>query len=285
LAAANVELKVGGRVMVPSDEVTAAARVRARRRVCAGRRAHSRVGYARMSQVAEHVSPGDDVFVSICEGASAAAPPAAPAPAPEAPPAAASVAATPAAVDAPRAAGDKLAKKLKVYVHYEAAAASKDPTATSVCVVEDTAKSVGEVITEFVAGKCRRALCQRARARGKGGHRLADERLPPFHGGLRTACTQRRATVAEASRAKHSRTHRTPTGYNNKHMGAEGFVPLEPLSLCARTDAQLVVPCEASVAKTFKVFFFLPSCLARRLRLCLITASHLALCLTASLAD
>eukprot|EP00802_Teleaulax_amphioxeia_P005029 Tamp_05033.p3 GENE.Tamp_05033~~Tamp_05033.p3 ORF type:complete len:328 (-),score=103.38 Tamp_05033:1878-2861(-) len=143
-------------------------------------------------EVAEHVSPGDDVFVSICEGASAAAPPAAPAPAPEAPPAAASVAATPAAVDAPRAAGDKLAKKLKVYVHYEAAAASKDPTATSVCVVEDTAKSVGEVITEFVAG------------------------------------------------------------YNNKHMGAEGFVPLEPLSLCARTDAQLVVPCEASVAKTFK---------------------------------
>ena len=62
----------------------------------------------------------------------------------------------------------------------------------------------------------------------------------------------------EASRqsAKHSGTHRAPTGYNSKHMGVEGFVPLEPLSLCARTDAQLVVPCEASVAKTFKVFGF-----------------------------
>ena len=32
-------------------------------------------------------------------------------------------------------------------------------------------------------------------------------------------------------------------------------MPLDALSLCARTDAQLVVPCEASVAKTFKVFF------------------------------
>ena len=31
-------------------------------------------------------------------------------------------------------------------------------------------------------------------------------------------------------------------------------MPLDALSLCARTDAQLVVPCEASVAKTFKVF-------------------------------
>ncbi len=206
-----------------------------------------------MSQVAEHVSPGDDVFVSICEGASAAAPPAASAP--EVAPA--SAAATPAAVDAPRAAGEKLAKKLKVYVHYEAAAASKDPTATSVCVVEDTAKSVGEVITEFVAGKCRRTLCQRAHASEETERRLAGERLPPFHGCvcLRTACTQRRAAVGEASRpsAKHSGTHRTPAGYNSKHMGAEGFVPLEPLSLCARTDAQLVVPCEASVAKTFKV--------------------------------
>ncbi len=28
---------------------------------------------------------------------------------------------------------------------------------------------------------------------------------------------------------------------------------LDAMSLCARTDAQLVVPCEASVAKTFKV--------------------------------
>ena len=144
-------------------------------------------------QVAEHVSPGDDVYVSICPGSAAtraaASPVAAAAPAPaETSP----TVATPAAVDAPRAMGEKLAKKLKVYVHYEAAAASKDPTATSVCIVEDTGKSVGDVITEFVHG------------------------------------------------------------YNSKHLDSEGFVPLEASGLCARTDAQLVVPAEASVAKTFK---------------------------------
>ena len=100
-------------------------------------------------QVAEHVSPGDDVYVSICQGsgkengtvnsAATAAPSAAPLAASSAPAAAAT--------------GEKLAKKLKVYVHYEAAADSKDPTATSVCTVEDTGKSVGNVIEEFVAGE------------------------------------------------------------------------------------------------------------------------------------
>ena len=139
-----------------------------------------------ISQVAEHVSPGGDVFVSICEGASASAAPAAapsaPAPSPEA--AGFSAAATPAAVDAPRAAGDKLAKKLKVYVHYEAAAASKDPTATSVCVVEDTAKSVGDVIKEFVGGKCA-TLFASARA-PRGGRVVADWSLSACHRCLST---------------------------------------------------------------------------------------------------
>jgi len=176
LSTANVELKHGGKVMVPSEEV------------------------------GEHVSAGDDVFVSICAStatngatngaanaaAPARAPPAATSPLGASTVAASALAATPVAVDAPRAMGEKLAKKLKVYVHYEAAAASKDPTATSVLQIEDTAKSIGDIITEFAAG------------------------------------------------------------YNAKHQGSEGFTPLEPRTLCARTDAQLVVPCEASVAKTFK---------------------------------
>mmetsp|Transcript_55650 Transcript_55650/g.90132 ORF Transcript_55650/g.90132 Transcript_55650/m.90132 type:complete len:398 (+) Transcript_55650:79-1272(+) len=168
ISAANVELKTGGKAMVPSDEV------------------------------AQNVSPGDDVYVSICPGvgkangtengaAHAAA---------AAPEHAAGITAAPpsndAAVNVPRAVGEKLAKKLKVYVHYESAVASKDPTATSVCVVEDSLKSVGDVIIEFAAG------------------------------------------------------------YNAKHAGVEDFEPLEPLALCARTDSQLVVPCQASVASTFK---------------------------------
>lgn len=108
LAPAHVELKTGGKVMAPGDEV------------------------------ADHVSPGDDVYVSIRPGAgpAAAAAPAADMPA-----------------DLPRpVVGEKLAKKLKVYVHYEAAAASKDPTATSALQIEDSGKTVGDVIIEFVAG-------------------------------------------------------------------------------------------------------------------------------------
>jgi len=86
---------------------------------------------------------------------------------------------------------EKLAKKIKVYVHYEAGAESRDPTATRMMQIEDACKSVGEVIVEFTQG------------------------------------------------------------YNAKHMGFEGFVPLEPRRLCARNDSCLIVPADASVAKTF----------------------------------
>ena len=112
------------------------------------------------------MSPGDDVYVSICQGlgkengaanSAATAALAAPLAASSAPAGAASAPAV--------AEGEKLAKKLKVYVHYEAAADSKDPTATSVCTVEDTAKSVGNVIEEFTAGE---RLCE------GGGSRVED---------------------------------------------------------------------------------------------------------------
>ena len=58
-------------------------------------------------------------------------------------------------------------------MHYEAAAESRDPTATTMMQIEDACKSVGEVIVEFTEG------------------------------------------------------------YNAKHMGVEGFVPLLPRLLCA----------------------------------------------------
>jgi len=306
-----------------------------------------------------------------------------------------------AAVNVPRAVGEKLAKKLKVYVHYESAVASKDPTATSVCVVEDSLKSVGDVIIEFAAGtllKCVRvSLSLRPYASPSRAPAfvlsrtlcvfLTDSFYPSFlflarafsdlflisryrtnehtqthkHTGAQTHThthtyahvyayvstheyahshpptkTHRHAhkhthtntrththahtnslshtthmqthnththmhthththsnsllqphthaharthtdthidtytyTLTHTLSHTHTHTHRhththtytpshthtftqTHTGYNAKHAGVEDFEPLEPLALCARTDSQLVVPCQASVASTFK---------------------------------
>jgi len=142
--------------------------------------------------VADHVSAGDDVFV-LGEGAlvaggadsaqaEAAPPRAAPAPVQE-------VAKPPAQSEAApvlRPVSTPLAKKLKIYVHYESAVSEqKDPTATTTFQIEDADMTVGSLIEDFVSK------------------------------------------------------------YNSKHAET----PLDLLSLCARTDSQVVVKPDVKVCK------------------------------------
>lgn len=100
--------------------------------------------------VADHISAGDDLFI-FCSNARTA--PAStphehdPAPGPPGP--ADAMPLQPPVQPVPPT-GTPIAKKLKVYVHYEGGALEKDPTATQAFTVEFNETTVGELLHDFV---------------------------------------------------------------------------------------------------------------------------------------